>query len=145
MLTYSRNLTAEHQENIKANRSQVLVLSLLDVQILIVKLCRHLRLHRQATFNQHSSSKVSTTYQVPRDMKSLDTSGFNNGRNQPLNKQVTTEQLYKDKCCRRLDTVCTSVLSSQLGAETSFLKSLTNRPRLRCQPATNQAQKIGAF
>ena len=78
-------------------------------------------------------------------MKSLVTSGFNNGRNQPLNKHVTTEQLYKDKCCRRLDTVCTSVLSCQLGAETSFLKSPTNRPRLRCQPAENKAQKMGAL
>ena len=32
---------------------------LLDVQILIVKLCRHLRLHRQAIFNHHPSSQES--------------------------------------------------------------------------------------
>ena len=78
-------------------------------------------------------------------MKSLDTSGFNNGRNQPLNKHVTTEQLYKDKCCRRLDTVCTSVLSCQLGAETSFLKSPTNRPRRAMSTGEKQGPVMGAL
>ena len=78
-------------------------------------------------------------------MKSLDTSGFNNGRNQPLNKHVTTEQLYKDKCCRRPDTVCTSVLSSQLGAETSFLKSLTNRPRRAMSTGDKQGAEKGSI
>ena len=76
-------------------------------------------------------------------MKSLDTSSFSYGRSQPLNKHVTTEQLYKDKCCRRLDTVCTSVLSCQLGAETSFLKSPTNRPRRAMSTGDKQGAENG--